>query len=221
MDSFDTGNSKQMAKEWNVNVTCHELQWSSDLKLKRELCKKHSVSLEVGIKTEKRKTFVFMSPDRLEEWVFCEGKELVVLTRLCCGSLVRKCLRTCDTKRQWKLSEFGARCLLPASCSMFCFLVFWNPSIQSLPAPGSARDPSQTALAEVGSDALVRGEHCRAFPQPCLPSPPTSCSHLPAPLWPGQGEDFSLHAFPAGRFHSVWLICIRHPCCLEGLHLLS
>lgn len=76
-----------------------------------------------------------MSSDRLKEWGFCVGKELVVLTCLCCGSLGRKCRWTCDMERQWKLSELCS-CLLSASCSMFCFLVFWNPKY---PEPACSR----------------------------------------------------------------------------------
>lgn len=107
--------------------------------------------------------------------------------------------------------------LLPASCSRLCFLVFWNPKDPEPVSAGLCQGPIPDSSGWGRSDALARAEHCRAFPQPCLPSPPPCCSHLPAPLWPGQDEDFSLDAFPAGHFQSACLICICHPCCLEGL----
>lgn len=110
------------------------------------------------------------------------------------------------------LSCAPVSCLRAAACS--ASLSSEIPSIQSLPAPGSARDPSQTPLAEARSNGLARAEHCRSFPQPCLLSPPTS-SHLPAPSWPGQSEDFCLDAFQAGHYHSCLI------CCLKGLHFLS
>lgn len=63
-----------------------------------------------------------MSRDRLEECGFCVGKELVVLTRLCCGSLGRKCGRTCDMERPWKLSEL---CSLSPACKLQHVVLPW------------------------------------------------------------------------------------------------
>lgn len=155
-----------------------------------------------------------MSPDRLKEWGFCAGKELVLLTRLCCGRWVGNVAEHVTWRDSGSCLSCVC-CLLPVSCSMFCFLVFWNPKYPG-PALGSARGPSQTGV--------WGQERCpcksRAFPQPCLLSPPT-CSHLPAPLWPGKGEDFSLNAFQAGHYHSACFMCICHPCSPEWLHFLS
>lgn len=120
-----------------------------------------------------------MSPDRLEEWGFCEGKELVVLTRLCCGSLVRKCRWTCDTKRQWKLSEFGAQspacelqqallpCLLKPQGSRACqrrALPGTHPRLlwlrqERCPCKSRALQSIPTALPALTSPFL--------FPSPC------------------------------------------------------
>lgn len=155
-----------------------------------------------------------MSPDRLKEWGLCAGKELVLLTRLCCGRWVGNVAEHV-TWRDSGSCLSCARCLLPVSCSMFCFLVFWTPQYP---------EPACTGLCQGSTPDSSSWGRSRALPSipTALPaSPPTSCSHLPAPLWPRQGEGFSLDAFQAGHYLSACLICICHPCCTEWLHFLS
>lgn len=125
--------------------------WKSALRLRKENC--------------------FYEPRQAGRWGFCVGKELVVLTRLCCGSLGRKCHPTCDRERQWKEA---ARCWLSPAWELQPVLPpcpLQPPGTQSLPGwavPGIR--PKERCPAGA--------EHCRAlFPQPCLLAPPPACSH--------------------------------------------
>lgn len=146
---------------WPVTSCSEVLIWNYI-----ERCKKHSVSLEIRIKTEK--IGCFYEPRQAQRMRILCGKGAGAAHTPVLWEVGRKCCRTCDMERQWKLSEL---CLLSPACELQHVVL---PCLLKPQVPRACLHWALPGLhprqeCEARSDALARAEHSHS----------PACCHLP------------------------------------------
>lgn len=151
---------------WPVTSCSEVLIWNYI-----ERCKKHSVSVEIRIKTEKMGCFY--EPRQAQRMRVLCGKGAGAAHTPVLWEVGRKCCRACDMERQWKLSEL---CLLSPACELQhvllpCLLKPQVPRACTGLCQGSVPDrglrPGAMPLQEQSIPTALPAVTSHLFPSPC------------------------------------------------------